>query len=900
MNAHTHDPQLVQILKETQRALQAEAAAVARGASVELDDGRLVRRTADGHRYRFRLTDVRLPPPVGPITARCGELRTRGTLDAIDGDVVTVTTNRQLGRRPGRTEISADVAFLTESLRARIHAIETSVIASPEETRILRIRQALGLTTIPIPETSIEVPESPDLNARQRRVVAAALSRDVTYVQGPPGTGKTNTIGAIVWVCATRGERVLVVAPTNVAVDHALTSVLKRVSPEELGSPDAILRVGPAVELTEEVERRIGARILAERAMPEGDRPSALRAIRERAVEPIERLGELMESPSPSSVSLLAWVAGAQEQVETLRNAVSCVTTIQAPGRPRTDRKARHRMFDDLTRRAFEGEMTTPELARVRSTLSALRAAVNDADRTLDILGDWLDAHERDLVSQARIVGATLAKALVTPAISDTHFDVVVLDEASMVSVPQVIVAADMASRRLVIVGDPRQLAPIAATRDAAAKKFLETDVYEQCGLVAALDERRDDTRMITLTRQYRMHPQIASPASRLTYRGKLTTDRSVRRRKALALPFLAPGSGRAAVISTSSLDACALKALGTHSRLNIPHAGASAAVVAHLLAAGYGDDEIAVVTPHAAHARLLRSFVRDVGFDDVLIGTVHRVQGAQRRAVVLDLADAPPFKVSQLLRPTIYNPEDRVRRLLNVAITRAEETLLVVANWAFLKNGCPPRSPLARLFGERGFGAPFTDAADLMRSSTISSRLDVTLHTKHVPTSDRPTLLVNEIDTLGLLRVLGGLSSGVRIVYRAEGDIGRRNAEAIDVALDGDTREVSALGVDTVLSDTLVDTDSITSFGAPPWHSEAVKSTAVTIRSGGLVEELERSLRLSGLRAFHGRGLLRCRGCKAPLVFGVKRDSLIRKCGCRLPEPGAPSGREVRAESCV
>ncbi len=61
------------------------------------------------------------------------------------------------------------------------------------------------------------------LNDEQRRAVAGAVSTPHAFlVQGPPGTGKTEVICEIVRQLTARGERVLLLAPTHVAVDEVL------------------------------------------------------------------------------------------------------------------------------------------------------------------------------------------------------------------------------------------------------------------------------------------------------------------------------------------------------------------------------------------------------------------------------------------------------------------------------------------------------------------------------------------------------------------------------------------------------------------------------------------------------------------------------------------------------
>ncbi|MDI3284244.1 AAA domain-containing protein [Polyangium sp. 15x6] len=80
-------------------------------------------------------------------------------------------------------------------------------------------------------------------NMRQHEAVAMALDcTDLCLVHGPPGTGKTTVICEIVRQLVAKGQRILLVAPTNVALDNVLERIGKErgIVAIRLGDPEKV------------------------------------------------------------------------------------------------------------------------------------------------------------------------------------------------------------------------------------------------------------------------------------------------------------------------------------------------------------------------------------------------------------------------------------------------------------------------------------------------------------------------------------------------------------------------------------------------------------------------------------------------------------------------------------
>ncbi|MGW1596277.1 AAA domain-containing protein [Streptomyces sp. NPDC002343] len=118
--------------------------------------------------------------------------------------------------------------FLVEALRDGIAGLGETPLAS-------------ALAAGAIGGASSSDPDPPGFHPAQAAAYRACLGRGVHLVWGPPGTGKTTVLKRAIGDLIARGDRILLVSATNIAVDNALLGVLK----ENRHAPGSIVRVGP-------------------------------------------------------------------------------------------------------------------------------------------------------------------------------------------------------------------------------------------------------------------------------------------------------------------------------------------------------------------------------------------------------------------------------------------------------------------------------------------------------------------------------------------------------------------------------------------------------------------------------------------------------------------------------
>jgi AAA domain/PLD-like domain len=339
---------------------------------------------------------------------------------------------------------------------------------------------------------------------------------------------------------------------------------------------------------------------------------------------------------------------------------------------------------------AFE-DVTSYDTDALRREESELRARVQDIETEVADLDEQLQAIEAAVIAETTVLATTLTKAYLRDEVQNRRFDTVILDEASMAPIPALWVAAAVAERNVVIVGDPRQLPPIALSADenhqeAPEYRWLARDIFEVSG---ALDNTE---LLVSLRTQYRMHPEISALPNALVYRGELNDAPNTTADDGLDPWYRRDWGHDAPVlrIDTEKADAwCSTVVTGGHSsRLNFLSATLVAGLAERLLLedrdpAPGGGARIIIATPYRPQARLVTLLLREAGLEgEVVAGTVHSLQGSEAPVVIYDLVVDDPHRRAGLFSPQ-WN--ESTRRQFNVGLTRARHRLFVVGDFKFL-----------------------------------------------------------------------------------------------------------------------------------------------------------------------------------------------------------------------
>lgn len=339
-----------------------------------------------------------------------------------------------------------------------------------------------------------------------------------------------------------------------------------------------------------------------------------------------------------------------------------------------------------------------------------------DIYQALNVLREKLRQLEKQAIMRARIVGSTLAKSYLSENLRERKFDTVILDEASMASIPALWCASYLAEKNIVIVGDFLQLPPIVMSDTDMAKKWLGKDIFYHSGMIDCarrITAGKCPDYFVMLREQYRMEPDIAELSNMYygEYRDEGLTTREGKDREAERNRFYEWYSGTRTKDHVHLVDTESLHAWVTgvpqgkgHSRLNCFSAAVDVDLAFKFLEKKLGSLDpqsaepseqayVLIVAPYKPHIALINQHIqleyqnrgfgaeKDLGY--VRAGTIHSFQGSEADIVIFDLVvDEPHWKANLFMQDEEINAS--MRKMFNVAITRAKFKLFVVGNFSY------------------------------------------------------------------------------------------------------------------------------------------------------------------------------------------------------------------------
>lgn len=299
----------------------------------------------------------------------------------------------------------------------------------------------------------------------------------------------------------------------------------------------------------------------------------------------------------------------------------------------------------------------------------------------------------REFISVCRLISVTSLSVKAGFPLVDNLFDILIIDEASQCDIASAIPLI-LRAKQVVIIGDPKQLRHITSVRVED-----ENAIREHIGLTARpylkyaeqslwdyaadfLAHANQNSSPITLENHYRCHHDIIGYSNHQFYGRFLDKPLNVKTDE-----------------SNMTLPQQGVVMINIHGKqesenVNINRIEAERAIsIAKEVCSLKADVSIGIVTPFRDQADYIKSHLDDSIKANAEVNTAHGFQGDEKDVIIYSLVitdNSPQRKVNWI--------DYMVPNLVNVAVTRARQTLYIVGNADYIKSVSPERNALGYL----------------------------------------------------------------------------------------------------------------------------------------------------------------------------------------------------------
>ena len=448
------------------------------------------------------------------------------------------------------------------------------------------------------------------LNKSQKLAVKNSLTtQNFFLIHGPFGTGKTRTLVELISQEVRQNRKVLATAESNAAVDNIVDRLIlnKKLKITRLGHPQRVSKDNITHTLAYKVEKH---------------------SLNDKIKRIHKKIDKLIEKRSSFTKPTPQYRRGFSDH--------------------------------DILYNASKGKGGRGISA------DKMKSMANWVDYNLEIdeMHDEIKRIEnkmiKDIIETSDVILSTNSSAALD-SISDTKFDVVIVDEASQATIPSVLIPIAKA-RRFILAGDHKQLPPTIISDRAYD---LQDTLFE-----SLIDKYPHKSQLLNV--QYRMNKVLMEFPNSEFYNNNLKSDSSVNN---ITLKDISDVEDDDAILF---IDTCDLEK--NHEK----HLKDSKSIVNHLEArialkaaedymkAGVDEKDIGIISPYADQVKLISEKT------DIEVKTVDGFQGREKEIIIISTVRSNDYGQIGFLKDL---------RRLNVAITRAKRKLIIIGNSDTLKS---------------------------------------------------------------------------------------------------------------------------------------------------------------------------------------------------------------------
>ncbi|XP_072174451.1 RNA helicase Mov10l1-like [Diadema setosum] len=310
-------------------------------------------------------------------------------------------------------------------------------------------------------------------------------------------------------------------------------------------------------------------------------------------------------------------------------------------------------------------------------------------------VGDELQAlaHRRIIISTCATAGQFYSLGL-----KAGHFTHVLVDEAGQATEPEAVVAMGLAvgpEGQVVLAGDPMQLGPVLANREAGElgleqsllERLMKRDLYRRDPKKFRDHGGYNPLLVTKLVNNYRSHPMLLTLPSKRFYHNELNACANIEMREMLCGWSVLPNQGGCPFIF-HGIQGMDIKEGNSPSWCNPAEAVQAVTYLQQLLndpTLHLKETDIGIITPYRKQVEKINQLLDTFEILDTKVGSVEEFQGQERLVIIISTVRSSTSLMAFDVRHQLgflSNP-----KRFNVSITRPQALLIIVGNPHLLVN---------------------------------------------------------------------------------------------------------------------------------------------------------------------------------------------------------------------
>lgn len=521
-------------------------------------------------------------------------------------------------------------------------------------------------------------------NIDQINAINIGMKSPASYIQGPPGTGKTQTLLNAIVSAEFNGKTVLVTSNNNIPMDGVYEDILNLKYKKDIPLLFPAIRLGSFENCTTAINRIIEMYTLAKDLKPNETKIKQLKEDRKNDMKELVKLladYETLADLKTKEQGLLSLLEknnndmlsiDIQTQIELIRKEIKSLSNVEIEKFEDIMKQDEKYFYNFFMAIHFEtvSKLQMLDKPKYEKLMAILKMNISDDNSKKErtkAFRSYLSNNEnfsKFLDIFPVIISTNLSCTFLGEP--SPQFDIVMMDEAGQCNVANALIPI-VRAKQLMLVGDPQQLKPVIVLDKNVNKElrtkyhipkeydYVDNSIYT---IFTNIDIINNET---LLSYHYRCNDKIIGFSNKKYYHNKLK------------LKSLSTEPQPLLFVDTSKDE--------VKNSFNIRNTSEIEAKYICEYVKKHPRQKIGIITPFVHQKECIEYFLHNNDINDVTIGTVHAFQGDQKDVIIFSTA------ITNYTHQATYNWLKNNRELINVAVSRAKDKLIMLGNKNAISN---------------------------------------------------------------------------------------------------------------------------------------------------------------------------------------------------------------------